>query len=129
MKRSNFLLGILILLAVVSTRWYKLNLSPSAPYGLYQLTAPQEPLTCGTWVVLPVPAIVRPWWPTWWIPLLKPVAAIEGMVVCVEDRKLWIEEESVRASAPGSCGDGAATSRRMRGCTTWCGVSGESCAT
>ena len=75
-------LGGLVLAAVLSTRWVRLNCSPSMPYGLYRLTAVREPLARGTLVVLPVPAEVRPWH-TRWQPLLKPVAAIGGDVVCL----------------------------------------------
>ena len=33
--RSSLVLGVLVLAAVVSTRWVRLNLSPSVPVGLY----------------------------------------------------------------------------------------------
>jgi conjugative transfer signal peptidase TraF len=82
-------LGVLVLAAMVSTRWVRLNLSPSLPYGLYRLTAIREPLTRGTLVVLPVPACVRPWHAAW-VPLLKPVAAVAGDLVCVDDEGLWV---------------------------------------
>jgi type IV secretory pathway protease TraF len=83
--RSNVALSMLLMMAVVSTYWVRLNVSPSVPYGLYWLTAVHTPLSLGTLVVLPVPAVVRPWWSTWWIPLLKPVAALAGDEVCVEE--------------------------------------------
>jgi len=88
--RSSLVLGGLVLAAVVSTRWYRLNLSPSVPRGVYRLAAVSTPLARGTLVVLPVPAGVRPWHTTW-VPLLKPVAAIGGDVVCLWDEGVWIE--------------------------------------
>ena len=43
-RRSSLVLGVLILTAVVSTRWVRLNLSASLPYGLYRMKAvPAEP--------------------------------------------------------------------------------------
>jgi conjugative transfer signal peptidase TraF len=82
-------LGVLVLAAVVSTRWVRLNLSSSVPYGVYRLTAMRAPLARGTLVVLPVPVAVRPWL-AWWRPLLKPVAALAGTEVCVTEGRLTI---------------------------------------
>jgi conjugative transfer signal peptidase TraF len=87
---SSLVLGGLVLAAVVSTRWVRLNLSPSVPRGLYWLTAVREPLARGTLVVLPVPASVQAWHARW-VPLLKPVAAMAGAVVCVGEEELWVE--------------------------------------
>jgi len=39
---------VLVLAAVVSTRWVRLNLSPSVPVGLYQLERLAPPLARGT---------------------------------------------------------------------------------
>jgi conjugative transfer signal peptidase TraF len=86
---SSLVLGVLVLAAVVSTRWVRLNLSPSLPSGLYRLTALRAPLTRGTLVVLPAPVRVRPWHAAW-VPLLKPVAAVAGELVCVADEGLWV---------------------------------------
>ena len=85
--RSSLVLGALVLAAVVSTRWVRLNVSPSVPYGLYRLAAVPTPLTPGTLVVLPVPDSMRAWQT---IPLLKPVAAVAGDTVCVEAERLQI---------------------------------------
>jgi conjugative transfer signal peptidase TraF len=74
-------LGVLVLTAVVSTRWVRLNLSSSVPLGFYRLERLAPPLQRGTLVVLPVPVAVRPWL-AWWRPLLKPVAALAGDEVC-----------------------------------------------
>ena len=87
--RSSLVLGGLVLAAVVSTRWVRLNGSPSVPRGVYRLAAVSPPLARGTLVVLPVPAGVRPWQPAW-VPLLKPVAAVAGDLVCVWDAGLWV---------------------------------------
>ena len=46
--RSSLVLGVLILAAVVSTRWLRVNVSPSTPLGLYRLAPLPSPLTvCG----------------------------------------------------------------------------------
>jgi len=82
-------LGVLVLAAVVSTRWVRVNVSPSAPLGLYRLAAVVPPLPRGTLVVLPVPPAVQRWHARW-LPLLKPVAAVAGDVVCVKDNRLQI---------------------------------------
>jgi len=88
--RSTWVLCGLIVVAVVSTRWCRINLSPSVPYGLYRLVAVREPLAHGTLVVLPVPASVQAWWSPW-VPLLKPVAVIAGEAVCIADGTLWVK--------------------------------------
>jgi conjugative transfer signal peptidase TraF len=78
-----------VLLAVCGLPWYVVNLTPSAPRGIWRrLTLPAE-IERGMWVILPVPASVEPWL-TSFTPLLKPVAAIEGDRVCVTDETLWI---------------------------------------
>jgi conjugative transfer signal peptidase TraF len=87
--RSSLVLGGLVLAAVVSTRWVRLNLSPSVPRGVYRLAPVAVPLARGTLVVLPVPAVVQPWQSAW-VPLLKPVAAVAGDMVCVVDAGLWV---------------------------------------
>ena len=90
---SSLVLGGLVLAAVLSTRWVRLNLSPSVPYGLYRLTALGAPLARGTLVMLPVPARVQAWH-HWWIPLLKPVAGVPGDTVCHLDHTLFINGTS-----------------------------------
>ncbi len=90
--RSSLVLGVLVLAAVVSTRWVRLNLSPSVPRGLYLLRAVMLPLPHGTLVLLPAPASIHPWWPTS-TPLLKPVAAIAGEEVCGIWDHLWVQGE------------------------------------
>ena len=80
--RSSLVLGVLVLAAVVSTRWVRLNLSPSVPLGVYRLERRMIPLTRGTLVVLPAPTRIRPWWPWPHPALLKPVAAVAGEEVC-----------------------------------------------
>jgi type IV secretory pathway protease TraF len=86
---SSLVLGGLVLAAVLSTRWVRLNLSPSLPYGVYRLMPVSVPLSRGTLVVLPVPESVQAWHP-WWIPLLKPVAGVAGDVVCHQDHSLFV---------------------------------------
>jgi type IV secretory pathway protease TraF len=88
--RGSLVLGVLVLAAVVSTRWVRVNVSPSSPYGLYRLAAVTPPLPRGTLVVLPVPPAVQRWHSAW-LPLLKPIAALPGDLVCTSDEGLWIE--------------------------------------
>jgi conjugative transfer signal peptidase TraF len=90
--RSSVVLGVLVLAAVVSTRWVRVNVSPSAPYGLYRLASVPTPLAHGMLVVLPVPPEVQAWH-AWWVPLLKPVAAIAGETVCAWEDGLWVSGE------------------------------------
>src|SRR3989454_8239903 len=101
--RSSLVLGVLVLAAVVSTRWVRLNLSPSVPVGVYRLARLAPPLARDTLVLLPVPVAVRPWYPAW-APLLKPVAAVAGDEGCVQERTLWVAGASygpVYATAQG----------------------------
>lgn len=91
--RSSLVLCGLIVAAVVSTRWVRANISPSAPLGFYRLAAVPTPLTRGTLVLLPVPAAVQPW-RSRWVPLLKPVAAVAGDTVCVQEQTLMIAGQS-----------------------------------
>ena len=88
-RRSTLVLGVLVLAAVGSTRWVRLNLSPSVPVGVYRLARLAPPLARGTLVLLPVPVAVRPWHRAG-APLLKPVAAVAGDEVCVQERTLWV---------------------------------------
>src|SRR5215813_6763953 len=60
--RSSLVLGALVLAAVVSTHWVRLNLSASVPLGFYRLERLAPPLQRGTLVVLSAPASIRPWW-------------------------------------------------------------------
>ena len=110
--RSSLVLGVLVLTAVVSTRWVRLNVSPSSRLGLYRLTAVPTPLARGTLVVLPVPPEVGAWHSRW-VPLLKPVAAIEGDLVCTEEDGLWIEGQAFGPIYPEA---GGAPLPRLRGC-------------
>ena len=55
--RSSCVLGGLLVVAVVSTRWVRLHRSPRRPPGLYRLTALRAPRTRGMGVVLPVPRV------------------------------------------------------------------------
>jgi conjugative transfer signal peptidase TraF len=91
--RSTLVLSGLVLAAVLSTRWVRLNVSGSLPYGLYRLAPVPQPLPRGTVVLLPVPATVQHVWSRW-IPLLKPVAAVVGDTVCATEERLWINDEN-----------------------------------
>jgi type IV secretory pathway protease TraF len=82
-------LGGLVLAAVLSTRWVRLNVSGSLPYGLYRLAPVPPSLSRGTVVLLPVPETVQHVWSRW-VPLLKPVAAVAGDTVCHTEGLLWV---------------------------------------
>jgi type IV secretory pathway protease TraF len=90
--RSSLVLGVLVLAAVVSTRWVRLNLSPSVPLGVYRLERLAPPLARGTLVVLSAPASIRPWWRSL-ASLLKPVAAVAGEEVCGVWGELFVQGE------------------------------------
>src|SRR5215471_5291976 len=87
--RSSLVLGVLVLAAVVSTRWVRLNMSQSAPGGFYWLAPVEVPLMRETLVVLPVPPSVQPWLSRW-TKLLKPVAGVPGDSVCIAEHHLFI---------------------------------------
>jgi type IV secretory pathway protease TraF len=91
MSRRTLVLCGCLLTAVVSTRWVRLNVSPSVPYGLYLLRPVPAPLARGMLVVLPVPVSVRPWHSRW-LPVLKPVAGIPGDVICAVDDILYVND-------------------------------------
>jgi conjugative transfer signal peptidase TraF len=110
--RSSLVLGVLVLAAVVSTRWVRVNVSPSSPVGLYRLAVVTPPLTRGTLVVLPVPPAVQRWHSPWQ-PLLKPIAALPGDLVCTGEAGLWIEGQ---AYGPVYLEAGGAPLPRLRGC-------------
>jgi type IV secretory pathway protease TraF len=93
LTRGTVVLGTLVASLLLSTPWVRLNVSPSSPRGLYRLAAVTLPLVHGTLVVLPVPVSVQPWHSPW-MPLLKPVAAVAGDEVCVEDGALWIQGQA-----------------------------------
>ena len=110
--RSSLVLGVLVLAAVVSTRWVRLNLSPSVPRGVYRLAAVSPPLARGTLVVLPVPRAVRHW-DSRWQPLLKPIAALAGDLVCAQADGLWIAGQAYGPVYPEA---GGAPLPRLQGC-------------
>src|SRR5262245_29917373 len=91
--RSSLVLGALVLAAVASTRWVRLNLSPSVPVGVYRLERLAPPLARGTLVILSPPASIRPWWRSL-AALLKPVAAVAGEEVCGVEGVLFIHGEA-----------------------------------
>ena len=76
-------------LAVCLLPWYRLNLTASAPRGVWVLRRIPAVVERGMWVMLPVPRLAQPWI-TGWSPLLKPVAAVAGEQVCVQEGTLWI---------------------------------------
>jgi conjugative transfer signal peptidase TraF len=90
--RSNTLVAVVVGGLLLSLPWFQLNIEPSVPLGLYHLHAVRAPLTHGMLVVLPVPVSVQRWHVRS-TPLLKPVAAVAGDVVCVENGTLYIGTE------------------------------------
>ena len=110
--RRSLVFGVLVLAAVVSTRWVRLNLSPSVPRGVYRLAAVSPPLARGTLVVLPVPRAVRRWHSRWQ-PLLKPIAALAGDLVCAQADGLWIVGQAYGPVYPEA---GGAPLPRLQGC-------------
>jgi len=96
----------------VSTRWVRVNVSPSAPLGLYRLAAVAPPLARGTLVVLPVPPAVR-FWHSAWLPLLQPVAALPGDLVCTGAAGRGIEGQGGGPVEPEA---GGAPLPRLRSC-------------
>lgn len=89
---SNTLCAALVAGCLVSLYWVRVNIEPSVPYGLYRLHGVRGSLTRGTLVLLPVPRSVQQWHSAW-LPLLKPIAAIAGERVCVEQDILMIGGE------------------------------------
>jgi type IV secretory pathway protease TraF len=78
---------------LLSLCWFRFNVEPSVPLGVYRLHPIRAPLTRGMLVLLPVPASVQRWKARWML-LLKPIAAVAGEVVCVEDDRLHIGTEA-----------------------------------
>ncbi|SRR3989442_1546317 len=87
---GTLMLCVVLVAAVVSTRWVRVNISFSVPVGLYHLVAVPTPIARGMLVLVPVPASVQGVWSRW-LPLLKPVVAIAGDTVCAFDDTLWVE--------------------------------------
>ena len=110
--RSSLVFGVLVLAAVVSTRWVRLNCSPSVPRGVYRLAAVSPPLARGTLVLLPVPPAVQRWHRPWQ-PLVKPVAAVAGDLVCTGEAGLWIAGQAYGPVYPEA---GGAPLPRLQGC-------------
>ena len=91
--RSNTIMAAVVGSLLLSLCWFRVNVEPSVPRGVYRLHAIRAPLTRGMLVMLPVPASVQRW-KARWMSLLKPIAAVAGDVVCVEDDGLRIGAES-----------------------------------
>jgi type IV secretory pathway protease TraF len=86
---STKLLAMCAVLAVCGLPWYQLNLTASAPRGVWLRSGVPGVVERGMWVTLPAPRIVKPW-VSGWAPLLKPVAAVAEEQVCVQEETLWI---------------------------------------
>jgi type IV secretory pathway protease TraF len=90
-QRGTGVLLVMIVGVGVSLQFVCLNFSPSVPVGVYRLQHLPAALHRGMLVVLPVPASVRPFHGS--IPLLKPIAAVSGDMVCVQAHRLWVQTE------------------------------------
>jgi type IV secretory pathway protease TraF len=112
--RSNTLCAILVAGCLLSMLWFRVNIEPSVPYGVYRLHAVSEPLPRGTLVLLPVPGSVQRWHARW-VPLLKPIAAFAGEVVCVDDDGLHIGTEAYGRVYPEA---GGSRLPHITGCLT-----------
>lgn len=88
--RGTAILGTAVLSLVIASHWFKVNISPSVPYGLYRITrtAVASDITPGTIVMFPTPTVIAPLIP--YRSLLKPVAAGPGGVACVVQQHLYI---------------------------------------
>jgi conjugative transfer signal peptidase TraF len=93
-SRSSRVCAALALLMVCALPWYRVNVTSSAPRGLWRLLAVPAVVEKGMWVTLPAPASVKTWAPHW-AHLLKPVAAVAGDQVCVAKDTLWIRGQSL----------------------------------
>jgi type IV secretory pathway protease TraF len=80
----------LCVILLLSTHWFRLNISASVPYGLYRLEAVSASPPVGTLALLPAPQVVWPWWSRW-LPMLKPVAAVGGAMVCASEHVLFVD--------------------------------------
>lgn len=96
--RWTLVLAGLLLGAVGGTHWVRLNVSPSVPRGFYWVTAVPMEVTSGMLVVLPVPVALRQWQT---MPLLKPVAAVAGEMICWDAGRLWVHGEDYGPDVPG----------------------------
>jgi conjugative transfer signal peptidase TraF len=103
MARSTLLFVLAVLVVLACLPWFRVNVSPSAPLGLYRLRAVTLPLERGRLVVMPVPSSVRRWQSAW-VPIMKPVAGMAGDVVCSLGHILFVNGVSygpVYAEAEG----------------------------
>jgi type IV secretory pathway protease TraF len=66
---------------VLCTPWVRCNLSPSLPLGVYRLHPVPAPLHLGDVVLFRRPPAVQAFWSAW-VPLMKPIIALGGDVVC-----------------------------------------------
>ena len=82
---------LLVGVGVASLPWVRLNLSSSLPRGLYRLHAVPASVERGTLVVVPAPAIIRPWI-TALAPLLKPVAGVAGDVLTIQNDQFYVND-------------------------------------
>jgi len=88
-NRSSVVLGLCMLAAVGSTRFYRVNISSSVPRGVYRLAPVLPPVQRGTLVLVPTPAVMLPWHSRW-LPLLKRVEGIAGDEICVQENRLVV---------------------------------------
>ena len=82
--RSNTCCALMVAGCLLSLIWFRVNIEPSVPLGVYRLHAVQCTAHAGHAGAAAGPgqcaALACPW-----VPLLKPIAAVAGDVVCVDD--------------------------------------------
>ena len=110
--RANWVCLIVAGLLIVATRYVKLNVEASVPYGFYRMVAVPPVLERGMLVLLDPPAVIHRWRP-WWQPMLKPVAGVAGDQVCVLSVGLWVRGEPYGRVVTEAHG---AALPRLRGC-------------
>jgi conjugative transfer signal peptidase TraF len=113
-SRSSRVFGLVALLAVGALPWYRVNVTSSAPRGVWRMLAVPAVVEKGMWVTLPAPASVKAWAPHW-ANLLKPVAAVAGEQVCVARETLWIRGQSF-GSVLKQDAEGTSLPRLREGC-------------
>lgn len=89
-NRSTWVMLLVMLVFIVSTKWIRINVQPSVAMGVYMVQALPRTLERGMLVVLPTPAVMRPWHSR---DLLKPVAGVAQDQVCLLSVGLWINGE------------------------------------
>ena len=95
-SRDYGFLGVILVL-IMSTQWFTVNISPSVPVGLYRFVSLEGPLQRGDLLHLPAVRFGHSWCLPQVLPLLKPVAGVPGDLVCVQPEGVWVQGEAYGA--------------------------------